>query len=135
MINILVLLLILAIGSPNSTVIRDNYGQYCDYADTCNKGDFGASWQVGHYAPTRATLGCYPSANINLYTLELLPNDSVIVSCLNKYDDRIVYTVSYESNLAASGYDVWGLGIDTMTLYLDGRVTQSTRVITVPDMR
>lgn len=132
-VNVLVLILLLAMGNSSERV-SGTLTAYCpDYAN-CSRGDSYGS--IGYYtdATQYAVSGeCYPNANISMYDLSILPNDKVIVSCLMLYTDRIVYTVNYESPYSAMPYyDSWAMGIDTMILYFDGRIVQNTRAITMP---
>lgn len=126
MINVLVLILMLAMGHSNERIMG-TLTAYCPNYANCTRGDSYGGY--GHYASSNqyATNGqCYPNANISMYDLSILPNDNVLVSCLMLYDDRIVYTVNYSSMPQLP------MGIDTIILYLDGRIVQSSRVINVP---
>lgn len=133
MINVLILLILLATGHSNERIMG-TLTAYCPNYANCTRGDSYGGY--GHYANSNqyAVNGqCYPSSNISMYDLSILPNDNVIVSCLMLYDDRIVYTVNYESPYSSMPYyDQWAMGIDTMIVYFDNRIVQTSRVISVP---
>lgn len=133
MINVLILLILLATGH-SSERIMGRLTAYCPDYENCIKGDSYGGY--GYYTiPTQYAISgeCYPSANISMHDLAILSNDRVIVSCIMLYDDRIVYTVNYESPYSAMPYyDQWGMGIDTMIIYFDNRIVQTSRVISLP---
>lgn len=111
---------IIAMGSPSSTVIRDSDPVECEYSDQCVLRVGSHTYATGYTLPARADhLGCYARHNVHIRTLRLIPNDSVLTSCIS-YDS---YMVIYQLSPSSIGIDLFKGGYE------------SIRTITIPEIR
>lgn len=114
-----ILAAMLALGSSEDRIMG-NLTAYCSDMQNCTRGESYGGY--GYYTSTAsyAVNGqCYRNANISLYDLSIIPNDSVLVSCILASNGNVSYTVMYSLAEDRIRIDRWSNG------------KQSTRIIQV----